>query len=99
MNTENVAKILGISKSTLLRWITCGLIYDVNRDHRGWRIWSNEDIQRVIRFKETYWGIERPPDENNAHRWRHNHALSLSLFRSNKYTRLQNKKENEDNKE
>ena len=98
MNTENVAKVIGVSKSTLLRWISTGLIDDVKRDERGWRYWTNEDVQRVIRFKETYWGLGRSTRENDAPRWRYDYASSLSRFSSERYMRAQKNKENEINK-
>lgn len=47
-NTKQVADMLGIDKSTLLRWIRQGKIPDViHRDGRNWRVWLPEDIERV----------------------------------------------------
>jgi excisionase family DNA binding protein len=47
-NTKQVADMLSIDKSTLLRWIRQGKIPDViHRDGRNWRVWLPEDIERV----------------------------------------------------
>jgi len=51
MKTIEVAKKAGISKSTLLRWIAQGYIKDVNRDSRGWRVWTKEELAKVKLFK------------------------------------------------
>ena len=52
--TAEVAKEVGICKSTLLRWIHEGLMPDVGRDWRGWRVWRNDDIERVKAFQKSY---------------------------------------------
>ncbi|MGD8787661.1 MAG: MerR family transcriptional regulator [Phycisphaerales bacterium] len=52
--TAEVAKKAGICKSTLLRWIHEGLMPDVGRDWRGWRIWSSRDVERVKAFQKAY---------------------------------------------
>jgi excisionase family DNA binding protein len=52
--TVEVARRLSVCKSTLLRWIHAGLIPDVGRDWRGWRIWSQADINRAKAFKQAY---------------------------------------------
>jgi excisionase family DNA binding protein len=47
-NTKQVADMLSIDKSTLLRWIRQGKIMDVShRDGRKWRVWLPDDIERV----------------------------------------------------
>jgi excisionase family DNA binding protein len=52
--TAEVAKKVGICKSTLLRWIHEGLMTDVGRDWRGWRIWSDKDINKAKAFMKAY---------------------------------------------
>jgi len=52
--TVEVAKRLSICKSTLLRWLDEGLVDDVERDWRGWRIWNNRDVERVRAFQKAY---------------------------------------------
>lgn len=46
-NTEAAATELGISKSTLLRWIRDKRIRDVARDRNNWRVFSDKDISRI----------------------------------------------------
>jgi MerR HTH family regulatory protein len=57
-DTSEVARLVGVSKQTLLRWIRTGLVDDVRRDQRGWRVWSDEDLARVRRFRESYHGSQ-----------------------------------------
>lgn len=88
MNTAKVAEILGISKSTLLRWISSGLIEDAQRDKKGWRVWSNDDIQRLKRFVRDYQGNI----ENSSHimsaQERYKRALSSSMLFAARYDRF-----------
>ena len=52
--TAEVAKRVGVCKSTLLRWIHEDLISDVGRDWRGWRMWSEKDINKAKTFMKAY---------------------------------------------
>lgn len=46
--TSEAAKIAGISRSTLLRWIGDGIFKDeARRDRRGWRLFTQADIRRL----------------------------------------------------
>jgi excisionase family DNA binding protein len=46
--TAEACRIVGISKNTILRWIREGLFADVElRDRRGWRLFSNDDLDRL----------------------------------------------------
>ena len=54
VSTVEAAKRVGVSKNTLLRWLDEGLIEDVQRDWRGWRLWREQDIERVKAFQEAY---------------------------------------------
>jgi excisionase family DNA binding protein len=54
LSTVEAAKRIGVSKSTLLRWLDEGLIDDVERDWRGWRIWRSHDIERIKAFQKAY---------------------------------------------
>jgi DNA-binding transcriptional MerR regulator len=53
-STIEAAKCIGVSKNTLLRWLDEGLIDDVQRDWRGWRVWMQQDIERIKTFKLEY---------------------------------------------
>jgi len=46
-STEEAAKELGISKSTLLRWFREKRITDVKRDRNGWRVFMSADLKRI----------------------------------------------------
>jgi excisionase family DNA binding protein len=48
--TDEAARRIGCSRSTLLRWFREGKIADVKRDRRGWRVFSGEDIGRIRRW-------------------------------------------------
>jgi len=46
--TTEVCEIVGISRSTLLRWIRDGILEDASlRDRRGWRLFTKADIKRI----------------------------------------------------
>jgi excisionase family DNA binding protein len=45
--TEEAAEILGISKSTILRWLKQGRIEEVRRDRNGWRVFTAADIEHI----------------------------------------------------
>ncbi len=48
--TSEAARMAGISRSTLLRWIESGVVRDKShRDRRGWRLFSQADITRFQR--------------------------------------------------
>ena len=58
-NTSQAAQKIGVNKSTLLRWLAQGKIPEVARDFRGWRIFTKEDIDRIIAYTNK---IEPPPN-------------------------------------
>jgi DNA-binding transcriptional MerR regulator len=47
LKTVQAAKILGISKSTLLRLFKDKKIDEVGRDRNNWRVFSPSDIVRI----------------------------------------------------
>lgn len=51
--TKQVADLVGVDKSTLLRWIKQEKIPDVQlRDGRNWRVWLPEDLDNVKLYHE-----------------------------------------------
>jgi excisionase family DNA binding protein len=46
---QEVAKKLGVSRQTLQRWFREGKAKDVSRDHRGWRVFTQSDIDRLMK--------------------------------------------------
>ncbi len=59
-STAQVASRLGIHRDTLLRWLRKGLFNEPARDHRGWRVFSNHDIDNISRVIQQ---DVRPPTE------------------------------------
>ena len=51
---ETCAKV-GISQSTLLRWLKKGSLPKIHRDARGWRLFSEEDIKKI---ETTIWKFD-----------------------------------------
>lgn len=46
--TSEAARLAGISRSTLLRWLDDGTINGAShRDRRGWRLFTEADIKRL----------------------------------------------------
>jgi excisionase family DNA binding protein len=46
--TSEAARLAGISRSTLLRWIDAGIIKNQSlRDRRGWRLFTEAEIKKV----------------------------------------------------
>lgn len=46
--TRDVCEMVGVSRSTLLRWISSGFIRDTaTRDRRGWRLFTKADIKTI----------------------------------------------------
>lgn len=54
ISTAEAAEEIGVCKNTLLRWVTEGLLEDVERDWRGWRTWSPDDVERARSFRSMY---------------------------------------------
>ena len=47
--TKEVCGIIGVAKSTLLRWFREGVTNDVRtRDRRGWRLFDEEEVNKLI---------------------------------------------------
>jgi DNA-binding transcriptional MerR regulator len=46
--TSEAARMAGISRSTLLRWIEGGIVKDESRrDRRGWRVFTRADVVKL----------------------------------------------------
>ena len=46
--TAEVCQKVGMSRSTLLRWLRSGILEDsAHRDRRGWRLFTEADIKRI----------------------------------------------------
>lgn len=52
--TNEVCKLAGISKATLLRWIKKQKIEDADyRDKRGWRLFTQKQVDRLKKDVNT----------------------------------------------
>lgn len=52
---KDICNLFDISKATLFRWESVGLIANISRDWRNWRIYSQENIEEIkliIKSKE-----------------------------------------------
>ncbi|MBI4289676.1 MAG: MerR family transcriptional regulator [Chloroflexi bacterium] len=65
MNTLQVAKLVGVHKDTLLRWLRAGHVLEPGRDRRGWRDWSEDQVQHVLKYArgEVSQTIAIPPND------------------------------------
>jgi len=46
--TAEVCRMVGISRTTLFRWLKDGLLRETQyRDRRGWRLFTKEEIGRL----------------------------------------------------
>ena len=46
--TAEVCRMVGISRTTLFRWLKDGLLREAQyRDRRGWRLFTKEEIGRL----------------------------------------------------
>ena len=52
MTITDVAKIIGVSTKTILRWEKAGKVNRSKRDWRGWRVYDKKDLRRLKEFKE-----------------------------------------------
>jgi len=53
-STQEVAKILGVTKKTLLNWLKAGKIPEPERNYENnYRVWTAEDIAAIQRIKKS----------------------------------------------
>jgi predicted site-specific integrase-resolvase len=51
--TAEAAKQAGISKATLLRWLKERKVPEVARDVRGWRVFTEEEVDKIREYANT----------------------------------------------
>ena len=49
--------MVGVAQITLKRALLAGRIDDVARDRNGWRVFTDEDVERI----RSYFSVMRPP--------------------------------------
>ena len=52
MTITEVARIIGVSAKTILRWEKAGKVNRSKRDWRGWRVYDRKDLKRLKEFRE-----------------------------------------------
>ncbi|HEY51721.1 MAG TPA: MerR family transcriptional regulator [Dehalococcoidia bacterium] len=45
--TSEICLKASISRATLFRWIKSGIVKNQLRDRRGWRLFTEEDVQKL----------------------------------------------------
>lgn len=53
LTTHHVAQMAQVHRDTLLRWLREGRIPEPGRDRNGWRIFTLEEAQAVVRYAEN----------------------------------------------
>ena len=57
-STKEFLRKIGVSESTLRRWLSENRIPQLNnvkRDWKGWRIWQDEHVEAVLEYKNRKW--------------------------------------------
>lgn len=53
LSTADVARIAGVHRDTLLRWLREGLIPEPKRDRRGWRVFTDRQAESISQFARS----------------------------------------------
>ena len=53
MTITKVAEIIGVVPRTILRWEDAGKVRRAKRDWRGWRVYTDEDLEELRRFHDS----------------------------------------------
>lgn len=53
LTITEVAELVGISPKTIVRWEKVGKVRKAKRDWRGWRVYSEDDLQDIKLFRES----------------------------------------------
>ncbi|MDD3296510.1 MAG: MerR family transcriptional regulator [Candidatus Omnitrophica bacterium] len=51
--TKDALKKIGVSRATLYNWFRDKKVRDVARDRNNFRIFTDQDIQRILVYKNT----------------------------------------------
>jgi DNA-binding transcriptional MerR regulator len=57
--TKDICLLFDISKATLFRWESEGLISNVGRDWRNWRLYSDQNLREIKRIVSGRSGKKR----------------------------------------
>lgn len=53
LSTADVARLAGVHKDTLLRWLRSGLVPEPRRDRHGWRFFSGFEAHAVVAYAKS----------------------------------------------
>ena len=53
LSITHVARELGVTTKTIMRWEKAGKIRQAKRDWRGWRVYSSEEVEQIKSFIEA----------------------------------------------
>jgi predicted site-specific integrase-resolvase len=45
--TSEACKRAGVSRATLFRWLKAGILDKCHKDRRGWKMFTDEDLERI----------------------------------------------------
>ena len=45
--TAEICRKTGISRPTLFRWLRQGVLKELRKDRRGWRIFTEDDLKKI----------------------------------------------------
>lgn len=60
LSTAEVARLAGVHKDTLLRWLRAGLVREPDRDRHGWRYFTPAQADAVVGFAQLSTDTETP---------------------------------------
>jgi len=61
---KDVAKAAGVAPITLRRWLLAGKIPEVSRDRNGWRLFTSDEEEAVLRYATK----TQPPKKRRTER-------------------------------
>ena len=53
MTVTQVAELIGVVPRTILRWENSGKVKRSKRDWRGWRVYTDEDLDELRNFHDS----------------------------------------------
>lgn len=61
IRVKDIEKIIDRDRNTILRWEREGKIPHPQKDSRGWRFYTDEDIERIKEFirNNNYWSVNQ----------------------------------------
>lgn len=57
--THEIAKIAGVTLQTIYNWLRKGKIPETERNYNGHRIFTNEDLKRILDYKNRVFSTRK----------------------------------------